>query len=178
MSSRKANVLRTTDHTEVRVAFDLDGRGRAVVETGVPTLDQALTLLARHGSFDIEAQCTSVGASQFAVLEDVGYCLGLALDKALGAREGISGLSHCYVPVDDHLARAVVGISGSPHLVYHVCEHACGPETTELQGFWRSFVVQARVNLHIELLYGESGLPALEAVCKATGYALRDACAR
>ncbi len=178
MSSRKANVVRTTDHTEVRVAFCLDGHGRAVAETGVPMLDHALALLAHHGSFDLEVKCTSDGAPSSSVAEDVGYCLGLALDKALGAREGIPGLSHCYAPADDHLARAVVWISGSPNLVYRVCARACGPETVELEGFWRSFAGQARVNLHIELLYGECGLPALEAVCKAAGFALRDACSR
>jgi imidazoleglycerol-phosphate dehydratase len=181
MSVRRASVVRTTDQTEVRVALDLDGSGRCSVQTGVPSLDHALTLFARYGTFDLDVQSRSGEASRADSMGEVGFCLGLALDKALGDRQGIPRLGHCCAPVDDHLARAVVEISGHPYLAYHVhvpAAPAGSPDTSEWESFWRAFVAQARMNLHVELLHGDCGLPALEAVFKAAGHALRDACRR
>jgi imidazoleglycerol-phosphate dehydratase len=181
MSVRKASVVRTTDRAEVKVVLDLDGSGRCSLQTGVPLLDHALTLFARYAALDLDVQCRSGAAPPAAPMDDVGSCLGLALDRALGGREGIRGLGHCCAPVDDHLARAVVEISGHPCLAYHVRTPAMpagGPDTGEWESFWRAFVAQARMNLHIELLHGDCGLPALEAVFKAAAHALGDACRR
>jgi imidazoleglycerol-phosphate dehydratase len=179
MSARRANVVRTTDQTEVKIVFDLEGSGSGIVQTGVPILDHLLALFARHGVFDLEVQCRFDEARPNALMEEVGFCLGFALDKALGDKQGILRLGHCCAPVEDHLARAVVEITGHPCLVYHVRAQASplgGPDSVEVEKFWRAFVAQARLNLHIELLYGVGGLPALEAIFKAAAHALSDAC--
>lgn len=179
MSTRKANIVRTSDQTEVKIVFDLEGSGNSNTQTGVPFLDHLLALFARHGVFDLEVHCRSDGALQHVLLEQIGSCLGLAVDKALGDRQGISRLGHCCAPVEDQLARAVVEITGHPYLVYLVRAQASppgGPDSGEVEKFWRSFVAQARLILHIELLYGSGGLPALEAVFKASAHALGDAC--
>ncbi len=181
MSARKAKVIRTSDLTEVKITLDLDGSGQCSTQTGVPLLDHALTLFVRHGIFDLDIRCRCSEPAAACLMEDLGSCLGLALDKAIGDRQGIPCLGHCCAPVEDHLARAVVEISGHPYLAYYVNTPATpegGPDTIEWERFWRAFVDQARVNLHIELLHGDWGLTALEAVFKATGRALRDAIGR
>ncbi len=179
MSWRKANVVRTTDQAEVKIALDLEGSGSGMVQTGVPLLDHLLAVFARHGAFDLSVQCRCDEGRPQALMEEVGSCLGLALDKALGDRQRVPRLGHCCAPVEDHLARAVVEFTGHSCLVYHVRTQASplgGPDSAELEKFWSAFVTQARLNLHIELLYGAGGLPALEAVFKAAAHALSDAC--
>ncbi len=179
MSARKASVVRTTEQVEVKVVFDLEGSGSGIVQTGAPFLDHLLALFARHGAFDLDVQTRFEEVRPHAVMEDVGACLGLALDKALGDRKGILRLGHCCAPVEDHLVRTVVEIAGHPCLVYRVRTQASppgGPDPVEAEQFWHAFVVHARINLHIELLYGDGGLRVLEACFKAVSHALRDAC--
>jgi imidazoleglycerol-phosphate dehydratase len=180
MSDRKAKVSRSTEKSEVRVVFDLDGSGLGVVQTGIPFLDQMLLLFARQGGFNLDIQCKAGDSQPGEILEEVALCLGLALDKALGTKQKIARAGLGYAPVQEHLARAVVEISGHSCLVYRV--HASMPspgemESGQMETFWRALVSQARLTLHIELLYGGEGLPAFEAIFKATARALSEACA-
>jgi imidazoleglycerol-phosphate dehydratase len=179
MSERKATVVRTTEQAEVKIVLYLEGTGAGTVQTGFPFLDHMLILFARHAAFDLDVFCRGGEADPRDLMEDVAFCLGLALDKALGDKTGIQRSGHSCSPVEDHLARAVVEISGHPCLVYRVNAPAPslgGADSGEVERFWRAFVSQARLNLHVELLYGDGGLPAFEAVFKAAGRALSDAC--
>jgi imidazoleglycerol-phosphate dehydratase len=179
MDERKACIIRTTERAEVKVVLNIDGKGDSAVQTGFPFLDHMLTLFARHGAFDLEVQCKANEADPRFLMEDVAVCLGLALDKALGDKKGLRRAGHSYTPVDEHLARAVVEVSGRPCLVYRVRAAASSPASADsgaVERFWRALATQARLNLHIELLYGDAGLPAFEAVFKAAARALSDAC--
>lgn len=179
MNERKASVIRTSEHAEVRVVLNLDGRGVSAVQTGLPFLDHMLTLFARNAAFDLEVQCRANEADLHYAMEEVALCLGLALDKALGDKKGILRWGHSCSPVEENLARAVFEISGHPCLVYRVQTSAPSPGGTdsgEVERFWRAFVSQARLTLHIEHLYGGDGLPAFEAVFKAAARALSEAC--
>ncbi|MBZ5496493.1 MAG: imidazoleglycerol-phosphate dehydratase [Acidobacteriia bacterium] len=180
MSERKASIIRTTELAEVKAVLDLDGKGSAAVQTGSPFLDHMLTLFARHGAFDLEVHCRAAGETDpHHLLEEVAFCLGLALDKALGDKRGLLRSGHSCAPVEEHLARAVVEFSGHPCLVYRVRASAPslgGVDAGEIENFWKTFVAQARFTLHIELLYGGGGLPAYEALFKAAARAVSDAC--
>jgi imidazoleglycerol-phosphate dehydratase len=179
MNERKARIIRTTDEAEVKVVLNLDGKGDSAVQTGSPFLDHMLTLFARHGAFDLEVQCKADETDPHFLTENVAVCLGLALDQALGDKKGICRAGHSLTPVDEHLARAVVEISGRPCLVYRARAAVPSPGSADsgvVEGFWRAFATQARLTLHIELLYGDAGLPAFEAVFKAVARALSDAC--
>ncbi len=178
MSERKASVTRTTERGEVKVVLDLDGKGGGTVQTGFPFLDQMLTLFARQAAFNLEIRCSGSEADQEGSVEDVAHCLGLALDNALGDRAGIRRHGQSYAPADENLARAVVEMSGNPCLVYRVrasVPRLSGTDAAAVEGFWRSLAGQARINLHLELLYGD-GLPAYEAIFKAAARALGHAC--
>ena len=178
MSERKADVTCATRETEVRVVLNLDGSGRDIVQTGLPLLDRMLALFARRSYFDLEVQCKASEGSACTVEETAG-CLGLAFHKALGDRKNILRTGHAYAPVDESLARAVVDISGHPRLVYFVTAPAPAPGCLgcgEIERFWKAFVSQAHVNLHIELTYGHETAAAGEAIFKAAAKALNDAC--
>jgi imidazoleglycerol-phosphate dehydratase len=176
MSGRTATISRTTKETDVRVELNLDGSGSGKVQTGVPFLDHMLLLFAKHGIFDLDVQCKGdLEIDPHHSVEDIGICLGMALDKAMGEKKGIVRFAHAYYPMDETLARVVVDLSGRPYLVFRVKveRERVGDLDSELvEEFWKAVVTHARVNLHIELLYGRNAHHIFEAVFKAAARAL------
>lgn len=179
---RAAEVERKTKETEVRIALDLDGSGRAQINTGVAFLDHMLELFARHGLFDLEIACRGdLHIDDHHSVEDVGITLGQAFAQALGDKAGVRRYGAAYVPMDEALCRACVDLSGRFFLVYEVEteRHTVGNFSVELaEHFWRSLAENLRCNLHIDSLRGRNTHHILEATFKATARALREACAR
>ncbi len=181
MRARKADVTRTSEHWKARVMLNLDGTGAGTVQSGIPFLDQMLVLFARYSRFDLEIRCAGSDRDSASRTEEIALCLGMALARALDDKQGILRTGYSYAVVDEHLARAVVEISGHSCVVYRVRASAPalgGADSRHVECFWKALAAEARLNLHIELLHGADGLPAFEAVFKATGLALRDACRR
>lgn len=176
MSKRTATIKRTTSETDVSVVLDLDGTGRAKVETGVQFLDHMLTLFAKHGIFDLEVFCKGdLGVDAHHSVEDIGICLGSALDKALGDKSGLMRFEHSYFPMDETLVRVVVDLSGRPNLVYRVKaerERVGELDSDLIEEFWKAVVTHARVTMHMELLYGRNMHHIFEAMFKAAARAL------
>ncbi len=176
---RKTTVERKTAETEVRVTLNLDGSGQASLQTSVPLLDHLLNALARHGRFDLEI--TAKGDTEIDdhhTVEDIGIVLGQALSRALGDKRGIARFGAAHAPMDEALARAVVDISGRPFLVYEAPGLApwVGRFDTALaEEFWRAFVNNAAITLHLDLLRGKNAHHALEALFKSAGLALHAA---
>jgi len=179
MKARIASVTRTTAETDVQLRLNLDGSGAGVVRTGIPFLDHMLNLFAKHGVFDLEVSCKGdLEVDGHHSVEDIGICLGLAIDKALGDKKGIVRFAHAYYPMDETLVRAAVDLSGRPYLVYKVKVRSAkigdlDPELVE--EFWKAVVTHARLNLHLELLYGRNTHHIFEAVFKAAARALSTA---
>ena len=176
MGERIAIITRTTHETDIRVQWNLDGQGHSNVQTGIPFLDHMLALFAKHGLFDLEVTCKGdLEIDAHHSVEDIGICLGSALDKALGKKEGIVRFAHAYFPMDEALVRAAVDLSGRPYLVYRVAveKERVGDLDSELvEEFWKALVTHARVNIHIELLYGRNAHHIFESAFKAAARAL------
>jgi imidazoleglycerol-phosphate dehydratase len=176
MSERTAAISRKTNETDVTVALNLDGSGRSNVQTGVQFMDHMLTLFAKHGLFDLDISCKGdIGVDAHHSVEDIGICLGRALEKALGDKLGIVRFAHAYFPMDESLVRVAVDLSGRPYLVYRVkveSERVGELESDLMEEFWKAVVTHARMNLHIELLYGRNTHHIFEAVFKAAARAL------
>ncbi len=176
MNGRTANITRATNETDVKVALNLDGTGCASIRTGVNFLDHMLELFAKHGIFDLEVACTGdLQVDAHHSVEDVGICLGLALEKALGDKKGIVRFAHSYFPMDETLARVVVDLSGRPYLVYRVAvnqERVGDLDVDLVEEFWKAVATHARVNIHIELVYGRNAHHIVEAIFKAAARAL------
>src|SRR5213594_731622 len=176
MKQRKAVITRTTSETDVKVAFNLDGTGKGNAATGIPFLDHMLMLFAKHGIFDLDVSCKGdLEIDAHHSVEDIGISLGLALDKAWGDKKGIVRFAHSYFPMDETLVRVAVDISGRPYLVYkvRVSRERIGTLDAELiEEFWKAVVTHARLNAHVELLYGRNTHHIFEAVFKAAARAL------
>ena len=176
---RKAEIQRDTRETQIRVVVDLDGQGRAMLDSGIPFLDHMLDQLARHGGLDLEVTAKGdLAIDAHHTVEDIGITLGMATAKALGDKKGIRRYGHAYVPLDEALSRVVIDFSGRPGLEFHVpfTRARIGTFDVDLSiEFFRGFVNHAGVTLHIDNLRGLNAHHQMETVFKAFGRALRQA---
>jgi len=154
----------------------LDGSGDVRVATGIGFFDHMLTLLGRHGHFDLNLRAEGdleTGAHH--TVEDVGICLGLALEAALGDKAGIRRYGEAHVPMDESLAQVVVDLSGRPYLAWgaELPGVEIGGFTTDLaEEFFQAVVGNGRLTLHVRLLTGSNPHHMVEAVFKAFARAL------
>ncbi len=176
MKARTANITRSTSETNVSATLNLDGSGASSIDTGVQFLDHMLTLFSKHGVFDLDISCKGdLGIDAHHSVEDIGICLGLALEKALGDKKGIVRFAHSYFPMDETLVRVAVDLSGRPYLVYKIKvkrERVGELESDLIEEFWKAVVTHARLNFHVELLYGRNTHHIFEALFKAAARAL------
>ena len=177
---RTADVTRNTKETQIRIAINLDGKGEAKLDSGIPFLDHMLDQVARHGMIDIELKATGdLQIDAHHTVEDVGITLGQAFTKALGDKMGIRRYGHSYVPLDEALSRVVIDLSGRPGLEYHVnfTRARVGEFDVDLFiEFFQGFVNHALATLHIDNLRGVNSHHQAETIFKAFGRALRMAC--
>jgi imidazoleglycerol-phosphate dehydratase len=176
---RTAEIARKTRETDIRLRLDLDGQGQADVVTGIGFLDHMLELFARHSLVDLAVACTGdLRVDGHHTTEDVGICLGQAIDRALADRAGIRRYGHAVLPMDETLVTAAVDLGGRAYWVWNVAMPATkiGDFDSELVAdFWQAASTQGRLNLHVILHYGRNTHHVSEAVFKATARALRDA---
>lgn len=174
---RKAEVVRDTNETQIRVAINIDGTGVQSLDTGVPFLDHMLDQIARHGLIDLDISAKGdLHIDAHHTVEDVGITLGQAFAKAMGDKKGIRRYGHAYVPLDEALSRVVIDFSGRPGLEFHVPfkRSMIGSFDVDLtHEFFQGFVNHALVSMHIDNLRGDNAHHQCETVFKAFGRALR-----
>ena len=177
---RTAEVARKTRETNIRLSLAVDGTGRSELKTGVGFLDHMLELFSRHSLMDLNVECDGDRhVDDHHSTEDVGICLGQALDRALGDRAGIRRYGHAVLPMDETLVTCAVDLSGRPFWVWNAPMPASkiGTFDSELVAdFWQAFTVHARLNLHVVLHYGRNTHHVSEAIFKGLARALRSAC--
>lgn len=179
MVVRTARVTRETKETQVSLTLDLDGRGKADIDTGIGFLDHMLTLMASHGLMDLDVHATGdLHIDEHHTAEDVMICLGRAIDQALGDRAGIVRTWHSYVPMDEALARTVVDLGGRPYCVFEAdfSTSRVGTLGTDLIfHMLESVAIHGRMNLHAQVLYGRNDHHKVEGLFKSLGRALSGA---
>lgn len=165
----------------MRLELALDGSGSGSRNTGVGFLDHMLDLVARHGRLDLDVVASGdleTGAHH--TVEDVGICLGQALDSALGDRVGIVRYGHATVPMDEARAACSIDISGRGLLVFEgeFPPGAIGNYDHELtEEFLRALAANAKLTLHATVEAGTNVHHMIEAIFKALARALRAAVA-
>lgn len=173
---RKATVARETSETRIRVELDLDGRGSSRVQTGIGFFDHMLSAFARHGFFDLEVTAQGdLYVDGHHTVEDVGICLGKALDQALATRAGITRFGWAAVPMDEALVLAAVDLSGRPFcgVELPLSTPQVGALDTQLVvEFFRAFTWTGGFNLHLRKLAGSNDHHVIEAAFKAMARAL------
>lgn len=180
--ARTASVKRDTLETQIEVAVNLDGTGKANFDTGVPFLEHMLDQIARHGMFDLDIKAKGdLHIDAHHTVEDIGITLGQAFAQAVGDKRGIRRYGHAYCPLDEALSRVVIDFSGRPGLEFHVqfTRASIGGFDTELlYEFFQGFVNHAGVTLHIDSLRGRNAHHIAETIFKAFGRTLRFALER
>ena len=177
--SRRATIDRRTGETDVHLTLTLDGEGMGTRDTGVGFFDHMLDLLARHGHLDLDVKAQGdlqTGAHH--TVEDIGICLGQAIDQALGDRSGISRYGDATVPMDEARAACAVDISGRGLLAFEadLPPGAIGDFDYELtEEFFRAVAMNARMTVHLQIQAGTNAHHMIEAAFKALARALRAA---
>ena len=175
---RTQEVYRKTKETEVKVCVNLDGEGKAAVNTDVPFLDHMLTSLATHSLIDVSASVK--GDLVHHCVEDLAIGLGEALNKALGAREGITRFGSAAAPMDCSLAFAAVDLVKRPYFKIDLKLRGKKVEempTEDINHFFESFATALQSNVHIFVEYGSNDHHKAEAATKALALSLRQAVA-
>jgi imidazoleglycerol-phosphate dehydratase len=173
---RTGTVERKTKETEIIVSVDIEGSGKAEIETGMPFFNHMLDSFSRHGLFDIRLQAKGdLEIDYHHTVEDVGLALGEAFKKALGDKQGIRRFGEASCPLDETLAKVVIDLSGRPYLSYNVKIRPgrVGTFDTDLpHEFYAAFANQLGMNLHIDVIRGENPHHIIEACFKAFARAM------
>lgn len=179
--ARVAEIRRTTKETDIDLALNVDGTGAVEVDTGVPFFDHMLDAFGRHGLFDLKVGAKGdIDVDAHHTVEDVGIVLGQAFAQALGDKRGIVRFGSQFVAMDEALVLAAVDISGRGQLHYDVSvpiEIIGTFDTTLAKEFLIAFASNAGVTLHVVGFKGENSHHIIEAVFKAVGRVLCEACA-
>lgn len=178
---RTATLTRKTKETDINLTLNLDGTGKADINTGIGFFDHMLTALTVHGGFDLTLTCNGdLNVDGHHSVEDTGIALGTAFKQILGDMKGIMRYGRAEIPMDEALGWCCLDISARPFLVYEVDFHndkigdydACLTEE-----FMRAFAFNAGITLHIKSPYGTNDHHKCEAMFKALAYALKQAVA-
>jgi imidazoleglycerol-phosphate dehydratase len=176
---RIAEIERKTKETDIKLTLNLDGKGASSIDTGIPFLDHMFELLSAHGFIDIDVKAKGDTEIDYHhTVEDIGICLGSAINKALGDKKGIARYGFAIVPMDEALARVVIDISNRPYLAYNVSlqKSLTGQfDINILNEFFKAVVNNAGITIHIELLSGADAHHVAESVFKAFARALDQA---
>ena len=174
---RRADVVRKTKETQIRVVPDLDGAGTGQLATGIGFFDHMLEQIARHAMIDLTVEAKGdLHIDGHHTVEDVGITFGQAFAQAVGDKAGVRRYGHAYVPLDEALSRAVVDLSGRPGLEWHVpfSRAMIGEFDVDLaHEFFHGFVNHALVTVHVDNLRGHNAHHQCETVFKAFARALR-----
>ncbi|MDX2111934.1 MAG: imidazoleglycerol-phosphate dehydratase HisB [Verrucomicrobiota bacterium] len=176
---RTASITRNTKETQITLTIDLDGKGVAKVDTGIPFFDHMLDLFAKHGGFDLELVARGdISVDYHHTVEDVGIVLGEALKKALGDKVGIHRYGFFLLPMDETLARVALDLSGRAFLVWQVDSptwYVRDFNVALFKEFFQAFANSAAANVHIKIEYGDEPHHIAEAIFKGFARALGSA---
>ena len=178
---RRKEIIRKTAETDISITLSLDGKGVSEIDTGCGFLDHMLTLFSKHARYDLKVRCVGdTHVDYHHTAEDVGICLGKAFFDALGDKRGITRYGNMLLPMDETLILSAVDISGRDYLGYEVDIKSArvGDFDTELcEEFWRSFVRESKVTLHIRQLSGTNSHHIIEGIFKSVARSLAAATA-
>jgi imidazoleglycerol-phosphate dehydratase len=172
-SGRNASVTRNTRETNIMLDLNIDGRGNWEINTGTKMFDHLLSLMTKHGVFDLKLSAN--GDDMHHIIEDVAICLGKAFNDALGDKKGIVRVASFSVPMDETLATVVVDIGGRGYPVIKADfsgNDMAGFPSDMVRHFLETLAMEARINLHAAVNYGTNDHHKAEALFKALGRAL------
>ncbi|MCR5546221.1 MAG: imidazoleglycerol-phosphate dehydratase HisB [Lachnospiraceae bacterium] len=176
---RKATITRKTKETDIVCELNLDGTGKATVDTGIGFFDHMLEGFARHGLFDLKLTCKGdLVVDCHHTIEDCGIVLGSAIRKAIGDKSGIKRYGSLMLPMDETLVLCAIDLSGRPYLNFDATfgvERVGYFDTEMVREFFYAISYTAGMNIHIKVLDGSNAHHMIEAMFKAFAKALDEA---
>ncbi|MFC1807744.1 imidazoleglycerol-phosphate dehydratase HisB [Candidatus Omnitrophota bacterium] len=181
--NRTAEIRRKTKETDIEIKLNLDGKGKASINTGIGFLDHMLELFAHHGLFDlkVDVKKQDLVVDIHHTNEDVGIALGEVFKKALKSKKGITRFGQSFVPMDEALARVrvVLDLSGRPSLILKNKVKVPGNlkeySINDAKQFLKAFTLNSGTNMHLDIIRGEDLHHVIESIFKALGRALSEA---
>lgn len=186
---RTANEKRETMETQIEVTLNLEGTGKADVDTGIGFFDHMLTALSKYSMIDMRIRANGdLETGTHHTIEDVGIVLGTAMAKALGEKRGIAraGFFEFRYMMDDAIAEAIIDLSGRGRLIFedrdrnelkYSTEIVGGPTdgfaSEEVKEFFWALAANMKANIAIRLSRNGNSHHEIEATFKAFGKALR-----
>lgn len=175
VQDRVAEIKRETKETKIQIKVNLDGTGKANIDTGLKFFDHMLDQIARHGQMDLDIKVDGdLEVDEHHTIEDTGIALGEVFNKALGNKLGIERYGFC-LPMDDCLASAAIDFGGRNWLVWEADfkREKVGDMPTEMfHHFFKSFTDGAKANLNIKA-EGTNEHHKIEAIFKALAKAIK-----
>ena len=176
MDARIVKCSRDTKETKITVTLNLDGTGKAKIQTGIGFFDHMLEGFARHGLFDLDVSVQGdLNVDCHHTIEDTGIVLGQAIAKALGDKKGIKRYGSFLLPMDETLALCAIDLSGRPYLNFNAdftVEKLGDFDTEMFKEFFYAVSYSAAMNLHLKIMDGGNNHHMAEALFKAFGKAL------
>jgi imidazoleglycerol-phosphate dehydratase/histidinol-phosphatase len=177
---RKIKHTRNTKETQVSIELNLDGTGKAAINTGLGFFDHMLEQIAKHGNIDLTIDCKGdLNIDEHHTIEDVGITLGETFLKALNDKRGIERYGFM-LPMDDCLAQVALDFGGRNWIVWEAefKREKIGEMPTEMFfHFFKSFSDAAKCNLNIKA-EGENEHHKIEAIFKAFAKSIKMAVKR
>ena len=179
MADRISALSRKTKETDISVSLNIDGAGKAQINTGVGFFDHMLEGFSKHGFFDLKLQCEGdLEVDCHHTIEDCGIVLGNAIKEAVGDKKGIKRFGSCILPMDETLVLCAIDLSGRPYLVFDgefTAESVGYMDTEMVKEFFYAISYSAGMNLHIKVLNPGNNHHMIEAMFKAFARALDEA---
>ena len=173
--NRRAEIVRKTKETSIRIFIDLDGSGKSEISTGLGFFDHMLEQISRHASVDLHIKTEGdLHVDEHHTVEDTALALGESFLKAIGDKKGIMRYGFL-LPMDDSLAKVAIDFGGRSWIVWKAefKRERVGDMPTELfYHFFKSFSDAARCNLNIEV-EGDNEHHKIEAIFKAFAKAVK-----
>lgn len=177
--NRSAEIKRKTNETDIAMSLNIDGSGKADINTGIGFFDHMLNSFARHGFFDLSLKVKGdLYVDSHHTIEDTGIVLGEAIKKALGDKKGIKRYGYFILPMDETLVLASLDLSGRPYLVFDAefsTDRVGDYDTEMVKEFFYAVSYAAGMNLHIKVLSGNNNHHIIEGIYKAFAKALDEA---
>ncbi|MDW7641681.1 MAG: imidazoleglycerol-phosphate dehydratase HisB [Nitrosarchaeum sp.] len=178
MTPRKSSINRNTKETRVSISVNLDGSGKTEINTGINFLDHLITAFGKHGMMDLKVDSKSHDKIKHHLIEDTGITLGLAIEKALATRSGITRFSYASVPMDESLAETSIDLVKRSFykLVLSISGNTIEDISKEdLEHFFQSLLQNLNCCVHLTVKYGDNDHHKVEAAIKSLAVALRQA---
>ena len=175
---RKYENFRKTSETEIYCKVNIDGKGQNKISTPVPFINHMLEQVSKHSYIDLEVECSGdVEIDAHHTFEDLGWCIGEAINNALSDKAGINRFASLSLPMDETLTTCSLDVSGRPWLEWRVIlpnDKIGGVDSEIFQEFFRAFAQSAKMTIHIENKYGNNAHHIIESCFKVLAVCLKN----